>query len=91
MRSSAYVFPYRQTEGLITLQRLQKHSNYSVLPVRILPDVFPGSEAVGDLVQMLEDHASEQRQAHMPEDGGWPSFGQVAIHMDSRFPVMPLA
>jgi hypothetical protein len=40
---------------------------------------------------MLEDHASEQRQAQMPEDGGWPSFGQVAIHMDSRFPVMPLA
>jgi hypothetical protein len=40
---------------------------------------------------MLEDHASEQRQAQMLEDGGWPSFGQVAIHMDSSFPVMPLA
>ena len=52
---------------------------------RLLADKFPGDEAVGDVVQLLEDDAAKQRHAEAPEYGSRLSHGQIPVHIDSLF------
>lgn len=46
----------------------------------ILSDEFAGHIAVGDVVQLLKDHAGEQRQAELPQHLARLSYGQIPIH-----------
>ena len=47
----------------------------------VLTDEFAGDQAVGDVVELLEDDAAEERQAELPEHGfGLPGC-QIFVHI----------
>ena len=51
----------------------------------VLSDEFAGHPAVGNVVQLLEHNAAEERQAEFPQHGGRISDGQILIHAAPPF------
>ena len=46
----------------------------------LLADEFSSHQAVGDVVELLEENAAKQREAEPPKDGLRPPHGQVSVH-----------
>ena len=47
---------------------------------RVIADEFSGDEAVGDIIELLEDDAAEKRQTEPAQHALRPADGQVSIH-----------